>query len=77
MGKPLKRRLKALEARQRQPQGSYVLTFDPEAGETAADALRRAPGPGGYLVVARILTPNEWCRAASRQQARLAAGVLH
>lgn len=48
-----------------------VLTYDLFT-ETPEDALRRAPGPGGYLVVPEAMPPEVWCPLAEVEQRRRA-----
>ena len=69
----LNRRVSALEAsRFRQGRG-FVLTD--ALHESPADALRRARGSGGYLVVGEVLPPEVWCPLAQAQQRLLLAGA--
>ena len=51
-----------------------VLTYD-FVTETPEDALRRAPGPGGYLVVPEAFSPEVWCPLAEAQQRRRGASA--
>ena len=68
----IRRRLDGLEAACSSDAGRcFVLTY--ALGETPDDALRRAPGPGGYLVVGEVLLPEVWDPLAREQQAALVA----
>ena len=66
----LNRRVLTLEAATAGRFGG-VLTYD-FVTETPEDALRRAPGPGSYLVVPEALPPEVWCRLAEVAQRRRA-----
>ncbi len=66
-------RVAKLEARIGRRTGG-VLTYDPWNGETAEDALARAPSAGGYLIVPVVPEVEIWERLAREQQARLVRG---
>lgn len=63
----LNRRVLALEAGKVKSAGCFVLTYG--LHETAADALRRAPG--SYVVVGDVLPPEVWEPLAAAQQRQL------
>lgn len=66
-------RVAKLEARIGRRTGG-VLTYDPWNGETAEDALARAPSVGGYLIVPVTPSVEIWEELARERQTPLMAG---